>query len=228
MQAFDAEADDFIRKPFSPKEMLARVQVGVRLSQAQLGLESGGNTVSEASAAESIDDITAADRALGEESGRNMLTGLTNRIFATSRLCGLFEDRSLDSISVVALSIDGLFAATSELGPLLTNEITRRVALCLSSSVRKSDILCTSDTGGFLVLCPSSDLDSATSIAERLRKEVEADAITLEGYHEVVTVSAGVAERSDATPSPAALLQLAEAALEFGAMDGPNQIHPAA
>jgi GGDEF domain-containing protein len=102
------------------------------------------------------------------------------------------------------------------------------VAQSLSLRLRGDDILCTSCTGGFLVLCSTANLGDASAVADRLRLAVQAEGIPMGADFGPATISAGIAERSEATPSAAVLLQYAEAALEFGAMEGPNQIHPAA
>ncbi|MDF1799112.1 MAG: HDOD domain-containing protein [Planctomycetota bacterium] len=228
-QAFDAEADDFIRKPFNPRDMVDRIQVGVRLAEAQDALACAREEPeAKACGTSDIDDISGSDRALGEESGRDLVTGLPNRVFATSRLAVLFERARHDetSLAVIAVTID---PAAGDLGnPLLGNELSKQVAEVAKPCLRKKDPFCCTSPGRFLILCPDADLLEAATIAERLRGTIEAADLTIGDKTGAVTISAGVAELAAATATPAALLQLAEMALELGAMDGANAVHAAA
>ncbi|MFT4710339.1 MAG: two-component system cell cycle response regulator [Bacteroidia bacterium] len=232
MRAFDAEADDFIRKPFQPKDLLSRVEIGVRLSAAQGSLETGGQSrlkpVNRDRPAGDINDITAADRALGQESGRDERTGLTNRVYATSRLNAFYEQDKDSAIAVIALNIDGLTTASTDFSLSATESLTVQVASLLQATIREVDTLCTSGSGGFLVLCPGADLKVVMRIAERLRLAIQSACISTDGLPGLATVSAGIAERGSSTSTATALFLLAEAALEFGAMGGPNQVHAAA
>lgn len=229
MQAFDAEADDFIRKPFNPREMIARIQVGARLYEAQDALACA-REVPDASPRNTaaIDDISGSDQALGEDSGRDLVTGLPNRVFATSRLAVLFERaRSAGSdLALIAVTVD---ATAGDLGnALLGNQLSKQVAEAAKPCLRKKDPFCCTGPGTFLVLCPDADLLEAATVAERLRGTIEAAGLAIGDKTGAVTISAGVAELSAATSTPAALLQLAEMALEMGAMEGANAVHAAA
>ena len=218
VQAFDAEADEFIRKPYHPRELVARVEVGLRLVDAQAQLASGESHATE------VNDISAADTALGEDSGRDALTGLPNRIFATSRLATLFEDKSR-TLSLIALAID----RTPELeSALILQDLTRQLAEFLGDALRKDDVITCTSGGHFLLLCPGATLFEAAEVAERLRIGVRAKQLCVPNHTQAITISAGVAERSEALAGPAALIILAETALEMGTMEAPDQVHPAA
>lgn len=216
--AFDAEADDFIQKPFHPRQLLARVETALRMFAAQGSLSSAG--LHEVS----IDEVSAADRALGEDSGRDVLTGLPNRVFATSHLTSLFS-KAEKPLSVIALGIDGLDEMPS---PLISQDLTRQLAEHLKEALRRDDVITCTASGRFLILCHGASLFDAAGLADRLRVGIMQAQLKVPGHTDSITVSAGIAERGEATATPADLLRLAEAALELGAMEAPNQIHPAA
>jgi len=210
-QAFDAEANDFIQKPFHPRQLIARVKTALSLHAAQ-------------SSVANEKEPTAAGEALGDDTERDHQTGLPNRLFATSHLTSIFGSSS-KPLSVIALGIDGIAEVSST---LIGQDLTRQLAEHLKEVLRRDDVVTCTASGKFLLLCPGANLLDAAGLADRLRIGIMDAKIGLSGHVEALTVSAGVAERSHVAKTPAALLQLAEAALEMGAMDAPNQVHPAA
>lgn len=74
------------------------------------------------------------------------------------------------------------------------------------------------------MLCPSVGAETAAQCAERVRAAVQANAICERGINLAVTVSLGVAERSDSTETTADLLRRADEALYAAKEAGRNQV----
>ncbi|MBC8451535.1 MAG: diguanylate cyclase, partial [Planctomycetes bacterium] len=218
VEALQAEAHDVVRKPIHPRDLLARVAVGLSLAESQGELAQ-------------VDSMTVRAKSLSEtllHDGHSpepeTLPGLYSRAFATGRLAVAFEDEARP-LSIALLAIDALHLPES---PLLSKDLTRRLGELLRSSLRKDDVLANTSEGRFLLLCPGADLREASELAERMRAGVDEACIGIGGYVGPITISAGVAERTPSMRSPAVLMVVASTALELGATEAPNQVHPAA
>ena len=234
LAAFDAEADHFVRKPFAPKELVARVRDGLRLAT----VHDGGPAPATAQAAAegetggvplAIDDLAADDRALGEESGRDADTGLPNRFLLASRL-GPMAARCAEAgqpLTLLALGLDGL-AGSDAASPLAIQDALRRVLPVLAGNLLEDDLLCVAPGARLLLPCPGADVLEAATVAERLRAAVEAAGLALDEAGPPLTVTVGMAELDADVPDGAALLEAAEAALTGGLAEGANRVHLAA
>lgn len=112
-------------------------------------------------------------------------------------------------------------------GHLAGDRILVRVASALKDGCRKGDALYRYGGEEFLVILPGQKLESATLVADRLRKDVEALKIPHEAKNPpgLVTISAGVAELSAERPKTAdELLKEADTALYRAKQAGRNRV----
>jgi diguanylate cyclase (GGDEF)-like protein len=83
----------------------------------------------------------------------------------------------------------------------------------------------------FLIVCPQTEIEGAAAVAERIRQSVESTRIQSGDTEIRVTISAGVARRTENTHTPDDLLKAADEALYQAKGGGRNRVcrsdHPA-
>lgn len=119
-------------------------------------------------------DITDKKRT-EELSITDRLTGLYNRL----KLDELFEanlhtaQRHSTAFSIILLDIDKFKTVNDTFGHQVGDEVLKEFSTLLKNNIRTEDILGRWGGEEFLILTPGSDLNAATSLAEKLRQSVE-------------------------------------------------------
>lgn len=118
-------------------------------------------------------DITDKKRT-EELSITDRLTGLYNRL----KLDELFEanlhtaQRHNTAFSIILLDIDKFKTVNDTFGHQVGDEVLKEFSTLLKNNIRTEDILGRWGGEEFLILAPGSDLNAATSLAEKLRQSV--------------------------------------------------------
>lgn len=124
------------------------------------------------------------------------LTKLYNRRYLIEQGEQVFQGckNEDDHCSCIAIDIDFFKKVNDHYGHLIGDEVLKHVATIIKESVRRKDI--TTRYGGeeFVILCPSTSLESAVKIAERIRKNVEQHPFHVGEQFIHMTVSVGIAE----------------------------------
>ncbi len=169
IEALDGGADDFIRKPLVPAELVARVRAGARIVEMR-------NKI-----------IRLAET--------DPLTGAANRRCFLERAEAAAADalRRQRSLSVLLLDIDFFKKVNDTYGHGGGDEALKRFVEGCGTALRPNDLLGRFGGEEFVVLLPETNPYVAVSIAERLRTAVEALTITHDGTSFRITVSCGVA-----------------------------------
>lgn len=95
------------------------------------------------------------------------------------------------TLTVLLVDID-LFKAVNDVhGHLVGDEVLLAVVRCLVGAVRTGDTVGRFGGEEFAVLLPSADVEQATTVAERLRREVASLRLDTDGRQIAVTVSVG-------------------------------------
>jgi diguanylate cyclase (GGDEF)-like protein len=121
------------------------------------------------------------------------LTGIFNRRFFELRIMEEIERarRYGTGMAVIMADIDGFKRLNDEFGHLLGDEVLRQVSSLFHQQLRKIDVVCRYGGEEFAILLTQTNAQQAVTIAEKLRRLVEA--YQFPGVPRTVTISAGVA-----------------------------------
>lgn len=180
-------ANDFIRKPFNGEELLARVNVAIRLSRERDRLRA---TVEEAR----MNAEVAHEQALTDA-----LTGLLNRYGLQRSLAREHAEarRYNRPLACLMIDIDHFKSVNDTHGHAIGDIVLQQVAAILTQGVRGSDIVFRYGGEEFLALLPETDLDGAAALAEKIREDAS-NRTYGEGEHKLIlTLSIGAASLCD-------------------------------
>ena len=172
VRGLDLGADDYITKPFSFSELLARVRVGSRVVQYQQHLE--------------------------YQTQVDSLTGLFNRRAFEKKIQEEF-DRSLryhNPFSLLILDIDNFKTINDTYGHHGGDAVLVKISETFRNKTRKSDF--PSRYGGeeFVLILPETDLDNAVQVAGKIHEAIRTDTFGTNNQPFKLTVSIGVSSTS--------------------------------
>ena len=151
--------------------------------------------------------------ALCDLSSKDALTGLVNRRSFEMALAREVDRvaRSGEPALLLMLDIDHFKAVNDGFGHDAGDEVLREFAVRLATNVRAIDLPCRLGGEEFVVVMPGASLEDATRVADRIRRDIEAQPFPIMGVAEglTITVSIGVAA-SVAGDTPEALLKRAD------------------
>jgi two-component system, cell cycle response regulator len=214
----EAGADDYLSKPLDRDELQVRLISARRVTELhrRLAFQNG--------------ELEVLNRKLFEQSREDPLTRLGNRL----RLREEFEalrgrvERYGHNYSAVLCDVDYFKLYNDHYGHLAGDEVLQKVAETIADHCRSGDTAYRYGGEEFLIILPEQSQESATAIADRLRRAVEDLRIpheAKEGPPPVVTISAGVASLSaGANKSADALLGEADTALYRAKQSGRNRV----
>jgi len=154
----------------------------------------------------------------------DVLTGIPNRRRLDEYLGVVWEqcgDRGRP-LSLLAIDVDRFKDFNDKQGHLAGDELLKQLALVLGHCLRRSeDLLARYGGEEFLAVLPGADLAVATTLAEKMRVEMEHSGLG-------ATISIGVASRvPDASASLTELVARADAALYVAKKSGRNRVEVA-
>ncbi len=202
--AYEIGASDYITKPFRHRELLARVGNALRIQELQEELR----------LLASIDPMTRLYN-------RRYFTTMADKILKLAR-------REKTPLSLAILDIDRFKQINDAYGHLAGDRVITALSEKLMGRYRESDLLCRFGGEEFVILMPNTELDVATLLAERTRKEIEKLKVPYNGETISMTVSIGVSQvdlEEEETLDP--VLKRADDALYTAKKKGRNQVHTA-
>ena len=168
VQGLDLGADDYITKPFSFSELLARVRVGARVVQYQQHLE--------------------------HQALIDSLTSLFNRRAFERKMEEEFERamRYHHALSLMILDVDDFKKVNDTYGHHWGDQVLKKIAEHLRTKTRRSDY--PSRYGGeeFVLILPETDVENALRVDSKVRSEIKATTFDSKGRAFSVTVSTGL------------------------------------
>ena len=161
-----------------------------------------------------------------------------NHLAATDGLTNLWNQRKMHellreemkrstryhrAVSVLMLDVDSFKTFNDTYGHPQGDQLLRNIAAILRAGVRNVDFAGRYGGEDFLVILPETTKDDACRMAERIRSDVEAQALLeIEGKTVRRTVSVGVASYPEDALSPAELVKRADEALYRAKRAGKN------
>jgi diguanylate cyclase (GGDEF)-like protein len=165
----DAGADDYLRKPFRPEELQARIRAGERVLKLQ----------SELRVQATRDHLTGAFN-------RGTVLEILQRELAHSA-------RKQESIAVVLADLDNFKQVNDTYGHLTGDAVLQEAAIRLGARLRNYDALGRYGGEEFLIVLPGCGRDFAQEVAERMCAAVGAAPVRTSAGDIRITVSLGFA-----------------------------------
>ncbi|MDX6238548.1 MAG: two-component system, cell cycle response regulator [Kribbellaceae bacterium] len=198
-------AHDYLKKPFEPEELVARIGAAAHVKKLQ-------------------DQLREQNVRLERVSRTDILTGLYNRRHLEEELERYHRAarRNHDNLGVILLDIDMFKQVNDTFGHGAGDRILCTFADRLRSQLRAGDVAGRWGGEEFLVLLPGADLQATHQVAERIRAVTAASAMPAEGHAIIVTVSGGCVVEPDATTDE--LLSTADSRLYAAKHAGRNLV----
>ncbi len=225
VQAFDAGADDYVVKPFTPRVLEARIRSGERLIRYQRTINHDRELIQQY-----VSRLATANRQLLTMAMTDALTNLPNRRSAMTRMNDAVAEakRFNEKLSCIMIDLDHFKEINDNYGHDSGDLVLKEMSAIFLSKARSYDMV--SRTGGeeFLVISSRSDLMEAGQLAERLRSAVQDQPFVLkDGRIITLTISLGVAAWTPDCPDGDALIKAADQALYKAKLGGRNRVETA-
>ena len=142
-----------------------------------------------------VTEVVAYENKLVEMNSKDGLTGVYNRKFFQTRLREEFErfKRYNTPFSLIMQDIDFFKKVNDTYGHLAGDYVLKKFASTIISRIRGADIIARYGGEEFCCLLPETALESASTLAEHIRKKIEEMTFEFEGALMQITVSQGVA-----------------------------------
>ena len=221
VQAFEAGADDYVGKPFSPKVLEARIRGGKRIVRYQGKMHQDRAVIQNYA-----DKLTAVNKKFHTMAMTDPLTGLPNRRYAMERLQEMMSEstRFGNTLSCIMIDIDHFKKINDTYGHDCGDIVLKEISAIFKMKSRTSDTI--SRIGGeeFLVISDRNSLHESVVFAERLRKEIADHEIALIGRTIRISISLGVAIMTPDMSEGNSLIMLADRALYSAKKNGRNRV----
>jgi diguanylate cyclase (GGDEF)-like protein len=221
VQAFDAGVDDYLTKPLNRKALGARLKAAWRYVHMRETWMRDNERLARSAA-----ELTQSNRRFQLASLTDALTGIPNRRAGQSVLVQAISAAQRYGVPLCAISIDidHFKTINDNFGHLVGDEILQRMGQTLLRAARKEDTVCRWGGEEFFVIAPNISLSEGAIAAERYRRFVEQQTLTLSGAMPSVTISLGVACLDLEYRSKDQLLVEADQALYAAKRGGRNRV----
>ncbi|MBB5518878.1 PleD family two-component system response regulator [Amphiplicatus metriothermophilus] len=211
VRALELGVNDYLTRPIDQNELIARVSTQVRRKRY-------------------IEHLRSSFQASLEMAVTDQLTGLYNRRYLASHLSAMFDRAYWTGrpLSVMVLDIDHFKGINDTYGHDAGDRVLQHFAERIRQSVRSMDLACRYGGEEFLIAMPDTDKHAASLVAERIREDVAAQRVILNGGRDEigVTVSIGIASTEDGLKEDSAqkLIKRADEALYQAKTGGRNRV----
>jgi two-component system, cell cycle response regulator len=212
LRALDMGVNDYLMRPVDKQELKARVNTQVKRWRY-------------------TEQLRSSVKASIELAITDSLTGLYNRRYLETHLGHLIEHfiNRGKALSILAIDVDFFKPINDTHGHDAGDKVLQELAVRIRQCTRTIDLCCRTGGEEFILVLPSTDLNDADTIAERLRKSVAMKPFAVsEGQGVSVTISIGLAALGDASDTLDKLLKRADSALYKAKREGRNRVVRAA
>lgn len=208
LKALELGVNDILPRPVDAEELMARARTQIKRKRYADFLK------------EKLDYSL-------EMAVTDALTGLHNRRYMAGQLQALVgrAGQGGDPVAVLVMDIDHFKAVNDGFGHDAGDEVLREFAVRLATNVRAIDLPCRLGGEEFVVVMPGASLEAAARVADRIRRDIEAQPFPIMGGAEglTITVSIGVAA-SVPGDTPEGLLKRADEGVYEAKAHGRNQV----
>ncbi|CAN5475528.1 diguanylate cyclase [soil metagenome] len=171
---------------------------------------------------EAQERVQKQNEELSRLAARDVLTGCLNRRSFHEQVATLFalSKRERSPLSTIMVDLDHFKSIHDNYGHSRGDDVLREVGRILREAVRASDVVCRYGGEEFCVLLPSTSLDAAGAVAEKLRSAISASQIA----ELSITASLGMSCTSLQAESPQKLVDQADEALYDSKRAGRNRV----
>jgi diguanylate cyclase (GGDEF)-like protein len=201
-------ACDAIDKPFHPADLIARLQLHLKVKRLQDALE-------------------AQNAALALMSTVDELTGLRTRRYIQEYLAIEFlrARRYKGGLALLMVDLDEFKDVNDSHGHPAGDVVLRGVADLLQRELRASDVAGRYGGDELIVVLPQNSARGAAALSERWRVRVEETEFELaDGGSTKITLSVGIAEYNEKFTTPDELVAAADTALYRAKQKGRNRV----
>jgi diguanylate cyclase (GGDEF)-like protein len=209
-------ANDYISKPFKAEELLARVEVSMRMKRERDRLR------------ERAEEALATAEVAQERAMTDALTGLLNRYGLQRVLAHEYAEarRYSRPLSCLMTDLDNFKTINDTFGHVVGDAALKQVASILTQVVRGSDMVSRYGGDEFLVLLPETDIEGADALAEKVRAAAASQTFGDGEPRFQLTLSIGAATLTD-TESGNDMIVRADLALYDAKEHGRNRVQSA-
>lgn len=170
--------------------------------------------------------LKEAMECLSESSNRDGLTGMYNRRYLEKRLSSEFDrgKRYDSNLSFIIFDLDHFKKVNDTYGHLAGDEVLCNVSRRINDLLRTADVLGRYGGEEFGIILPSTSMDGALILAERIRQVIAQTPIMYKEIAIPVTISIGVSELESGSPNYEHLIHCADLALYYGKENGRNRV----
>lgn len=208
VEGLESGADDYVTKPFQPREFLARIRAGERIVRLQK-------------------ELLETNKRLELLSITDGLTKLNNHRYFQDELVRAFEEsmRYGRPLSLAMIDLDFFKKVNDTYGHAVGDEVLKCAAKLFRQSARSTDLVARYGGEEFAVMMPETDLEDAAVFAEKIRSIIESTSFDTAAGSIPVTVSIGVASVPHSRiTTPKELIVAADKALYRAKKNGRNQV----
>ena len=175
---------------------------------------------------EDISERKNFEERLQKLASTDSLTGLFNRRVFMERLeqeIARYHRIGSGSAAILMLDLDFFKRVNDTFGHAMGDEVLKRLAAIMISNARHIDV--TARLGGeeFAIILPSTDIEGAFCVADRIREQVAAETFVYEQQHLQITVSIGLTTLKNVDTSAEKVLIRADKALYVAKESGRNR-----
>jgi two-component system cell cycle response regulator len=207
-------------------------RVQERLLSEGMKIRVGQTTVLKFARYDAVEE--SAQRQLLESALRDGLTHAFNRRYFLQRLAAevRFAERHQLSLALLLIDLDHFKQLNDSHGHMAGDEVLRGVVDVLAEALRAEDVLARYGGEELAVLARGINVEGARTLAERLRRLVEAMKVVKDGIPLSVTVSIGItvfpvegaAAEATSEKTGSRMIELADAALLRAKRAGRNRV----